>query len=168
MSKFFYYQILANRFILNLKKWKNSRCHFSFWYSIIGHEVIGFCQAPWSVSPSEYYLWYGSMAPRAEYQIPMAKDTGSLFNYLVVDFFRFHLEKSLMPILPLIVNFGCFVKNSISSTHTTWHFKFIIYISQLILTIWNICFVLHDVNETLTFLLTQTTWPFKYIFDKFS
>ena len=58
MSKFFYYQILADRFVLNLKKWKNSRYHFSYWYSIIGHEVIRFCQAPWSASPCEYCLWY--------------------------------------------------------------------------------------------------------------
>ena len=48
------YQILADGFVLNLKKWKNSRCHFCYWYSIIGHEVIRFCQAPWSTSPSEY------------------------------------------------------------------------------------------------------------------
>ena len=35
--------------------WKNSRCHFSYWYSIIGHEVWRNCLAPWSASPSEYY-----------------------------------------------------------------------------------------------------------------
>ena len=28
MSKFFFYKILADRFILNLTLWKNSRCHF--------------------------------------------------------------------------------------------------------------------------------------------
>ena len=40
MSKFFYHQILADRFVLNLKEWKNSRRHFFYWYLINGHQVI--------------------------------------------------------------------------------------------------------------------------------
>ena len=40
MTIFLNYQILVNRFVLNLKMWKNSRCHFSYWYSTIGCEVI--------------------------------------------------------------------------------------------------------------------------------
>ena len=40
MSKSFYCQILADGFVLNLKSEKNSRYHFSCWYSIIGHEVV--------------------------------------------------------------------------------------------------------------------------------
>ena len=39
MSKYFDCQILADGFALNLQKWKNSRCQFSYWYYIIGHEV---------------------------------------------------------------------------------------------------------------------------------
>ena len=69
MYKFFYYQILADRFVLNLKRWKNSRCHFPYWYSIIGHEVIKFCQVPWSVSPSEYYLCESSFTARKHQQV---------------------------------------------------------------------------------------------------
>ena len=41
---------------LNLQKWKNSRCHFSYWYSNIGHEVKINCLAPLSVSHTEYGL----------------------------------------------------------------------------------------------------------------
>ena len=44
IPKFFYYQILTDRFVLNLKSEKNWRCHFSFWYSIIGliwsHKIL--------------------------------------------------------------------------------------------------------------------------------
>ena len=60
MSKFFYHQILADRFVLNLKKWKNSRCHFSYWYSIIGHQVIRLLPGTWSASNTEYYPWLKS------------------------------------------------------------------------------------------------------------
>ena len=48
MTKFGNYKILADRFVLNLKMWKNSRCHFSYWYSSVGHEVRRNCLAPWS------------------------------------------------------------------------------------------------------------------------
>ena len=40
MSKFLNDQILTDRFVLNFKKWKNSRYHFSNWYSFIVHGVI--------------------------------------------------------------------------------------------------------------------------------
>ena len=35
MSKFFYYQILADIFVLNMNKQENSRCHFSFDISLL-------------------------------------------------------------------------------------------------------------------------------------
>ena len=56
MSTIFNYQILADRFVLNLKKWKNSRFHFCYWHSTIGHEVRRNCLAPWSVPHTEYDL----------------------------------------------------------------------------------------------------------------
>ena len=57
-AKTFNYQILADRFVLNLKKWKNSRCHLSYWYSTVGHDVRRNCQAPWYVSHTEYDPWW--------------------------------------------------------------------------------------------------------------
>ena len=43
-TKFFNYQILADRFVLNLKVWKNSRCYFSCWCSTVGHEIMTFAR----------------------------------------------------------------------------------------------------------------------------
>ena len=49
-------QILADRLVLNLKIWKNARCHFSYWYPTVGHGLRRNCLAPWSVTQSEYGL----------------------------------------------------------------------------------------------------------------
>ena len=53
MSKFFYDQISADRFVLNLKKWKNSRCHFYHPHLKDGEGTVftGVC-----LSTSEEYL----------------------------------------------------------------------------------------------------------------
>ena len=55
MAKFFNYPILADIFVLNLKKWINPRCHFSYWYSIQRLVIRSwdFCQALWSISHTE-------------------------------------------------------------------------------------------------------------------
>ena len=54
MTNFFNYQILADRFVLNWKMWKNSRYHFSCWYSTVGHEVMRLLLGTRSAFHSEY------------------------------------------------------------------------------------------------------------------
>ena len=64
MTNFLNYQILADRFVLNLKKWINPRCHFSYWYSIVGHEVMR--------------LLPGTMVHIPNWIVPMVKQTDNI------------------------------------------------------------------------------------------
>ena len=56
-ANFFNNQILADKFVLNLKKWKKKlKVPFSYWYSTVGHEVRRHCLVLGLVSHTEYDL----------------------------------------------------------------------------------------------------------------